>query len=81
MAAFVKLPDQFGSDEGVQRNSQEEQRHGTKGHFAGNPRGGGITQEKDWYPFVMTFNDSAGFRQFIREKAGKLNLGKKIRWN
>ena len=39
--------------------------------------GGGITQEKDWYPFVMTFNDSAGFRQFIREKAGKLNLGKK----
>ncbi|MFR8519235.1 MAG: hypothetical protein ACLVC2_15275, partial [Emergencia timonensis] len=19
--------------------------------------GGGITQEKDWYPFVMTFND------------------------
>ena len=23
VAAFVKLPDQFGSDEGVQRNSQE----------------------------------------------------------
>ncbi|SCJ41090.1 Uncharacterised protein [uncultured Eubacterium sp.] len=34
--------------------------------------GGGTTEEKDWYPFVMTFNDSAGFRQFIREKDGEL---------
>ena len=29
--------------------------------------GGDATEEKDWYPFVMTFNDSAGFRQFIGE--------------
>lgn len=30
--------------------------------------GGGITKEKDWYPFVMTFNDSAGFRRFLAEQ-------------
>lgn len=29
--------------------------------------GGDVTEEKDWYPFVMTFNDSAGFRRFIGE--------------
>lgn len=37
--------------------------------------GGGITKEKDWYPFVMTFNGSEGFCQFIREKEGKLFYG------
>ena len=32
--------------------------------------GGGATKEKDWYPFVMTFNDSAGFRRFLKGQVG-----------
>ena len=27
--------------------------------------GGLSTREKDWYPFVMTFNDDKGFSNFI----------------
>lgn len=33
--------------------------------------GGRITEKKDWYPFVMTFNDSVGFRKFLRNKHGE----------
>lgn len=29
--------------------------------------GGSVTEETDWYPFVMTFNDSDGFRRFLRQ--------------
>lgn len=38
--------------------------------------GGGITKEKDWYPFVMTFNDSAGFRRFLAEQPAQAVIGK-----
>lgn len=31
--------------------------------------GGSATEETDWYPFVMTFNDSDGFRRFLRQTA------------
>ena len=36
--------------------------------------GGGVTREKDWYPFVMTFNDDAGFRRFTGEADVKLTI-------
>lgn len=36
--------------------------------------GGRATDEKDWYPFVMNFSDSAGFRQFIGEAGANLDL-------
>lgn len=36
--------------------------------------GGGVTWEKDWYPFVMTFNDDAGFRRFTGEADVKLTI-------
>lgn len=32
--------------------------------------GGDSTKEKDWYPFVMTFNASESFRRFIGEADG-----------
>ena len=38
--------------------------------------GGGITKEKDWYPFVMTFNDSVGFRRFLAEQPAQAVIGK-----
>ena len=38
--------------------------------------GGSITKEKDWYPFVMTFNDSAGFRRFLAEQPAQTVTGK-----
>ena len=38
--------------------------------------GGGITKEKDCYPFVMTFNDSAGFRRFLAEQPAQAVTGK-----
>lgn len=34
-----------------------------------NISGGSVTEERDWYPFVMTFNDSDGFRRFLRQTA------------
>lgn len=30
--------------------------------------GGGVTKEKDWYPFVMTFNGDEGFSRYCGEK-------------
>lgn len=36
--------------------------------------GGRATREKDWYPFVMTFNDDAGFRHFTGEPDLKLTI-------
>lgn len=30
--------------------------------------GGLTTREKDWYPFIMTFNDNEGFSKYIRKK-------------
>ncbi len=36
--------------------------------------GGSATKEKDWYPFVMTFNDDAGFQQFTGESDLKLTI-------
>ena len=36
--------------------------------------GGSITKEKDWYPFVMPFNDSAGFRRFKWQPSVCLHL-------
>ena len=39
--------------------------------------GGLTTPEKDWYPFVMTFNDNAGFQSFT----GNENLDLTIMYN
>ena len=36
--------------------------------------GGGVTEEKDWYPFVMTFNCGDGFSRFIGERDLKLTI-------
>lgn len=36
--------------------------------------GGGATKEKDWYPFVMTFNDDAGFSSYIRKPGTRLSI-------
>ena len=33
-----------------------------------------MTREKDWYPFVMTFNDDAGFRRFTGAPDVKLTI-------
>ena len=31
--------------------------------------GGGATKERDWYPFVMTFNDDRGFSRYCGQKS------------
>ena len=36
--------------------------------------GGTATAEADWYPFVMTFNDDAGFRRFTGDSSLKLTI-------
>ncbi len=36
--------------------------------------GGGRTEETDWYPFVMAFNDTAGFRRFTGQDALELTI-------
>ncbi|MCI8609079.1 MAG: hypothetical protein HFE73_05500 [Firmicutes bacterium] len=36
--------------------------------------GGGVTEEDDWYPFVMTFNDDAGFQRFTGQSDLKLTI-------
>lgn len=36
--------------------------------------GGSATKERDWYPFVMTFNDDEGFRRFTGEPDLKLTI-------
>lgn len=36
--------------------------------------GGNATKEKDWYPFVMSFSDHAGFSKYIGKPGTKLTI-------